>query len=101
MLPIWIPILVAVVGIVLAAAIAFRAGITYRRRTAERAMGSAEEEAKKIVNDAIKNAEQKLKEASVEAKEKAYKGVSRIHWMGMQYRHDIADKGIKHLKDHQ
>lgn len=36
-----------------------------------------------------------------EAKEKAYKGVSRIHWMGMQYRHDIADKGIKHLKDHQ
>ncbi|MDL2254639.1 Rnase Y domain-containing protein, partial [Ruminococcaceae bacterium OttesenSCG-928-I18] len=66
MLPIWIPIVVAVVGI-LAAILTFRAGISYRRRTAEQAIGSAEEEAKKIVNDAIKNAEQKLKEATVEA----------------------------------
>ncbi len=68
--PVWIA-LVAVVGI-LAAVIAFRAGITYRRRTAEATVGSAEEEAKKIVNDAIKNAEQKLKEATVEAKDQAY-----------------------------
>lgn len=34
-----------------------------------------------------------------EAKAKAYEGVSRIHWQGMQYRHDIADKGLKHLKE--
>ncbi len=33
-----------------------------------------------------------------EAKAKAYKGVSHIHWRGMQYRHDIADKGLKHLE---
>ncbi len=72
MLPVWITILVAVVGIVLAAFLAFRAGVAYRRRTAETALGSAEEEAKKIVNDAIKNAEQKLKEASVEAKDQAH-----------------------------
>ena len=65
-------ILVAVVGIVLAAVIAFNVGVSYRRRTAEQAVGSAEEEAKKIVNDAIKNAEQKLKEAAVEAKDQAY-----------------------------
>lgn len=68
---VWIPLLVAVVGI-LAAIIAFRAGISYRRRTAEQTIGSAEEEAKKIVNDAIKSSEQKLKEASVEAKDQAY-----------------------------
>lgn len=71
-MPIWSSILMAVVGIILAAIIAFRAGVSYRRRTAEQAVGSAEEEAKKIVNDAIKNAEQKLKEASVEAKDQAY-----------------------------
>lgn len=72
MLPVWIAILlVAIVGI-LAGFIAFRAGISYRRRTAEQTIGSAEEEAKKIVNDAIKNAEQKSKEASVEAKDQAY-----------------------------
>ncbi|NLW78584.1 MAG: ribonuclease Y [Ruminococcaceae bacterium] len=68
----WIIILVAVVVVVLAAFIAFRAGIAFRRRAAEQAVGSAEEEAKKIVNDAIKNAEQKLKEAAVEAKDQAY-----------------------------
>lgn len=34
-----------------------------------------------------------------EAKAKAYEGVSKIHWDGVQYRHDIADKGIRHLKD--
>lgn len=34
-----------------------------------------------------------------EAKAKAYEGVSHIHWQGMQYRHDIADKGLKHLKE--
>lgn len=65
-------ILVAVVAVILAAIIAFAAGVAYRRRTAEQAVGSAEEEAKKIVNDAIKNAEQKLKEATVEAKDQAY-----------------------------
>ena len=70
MLPIFI-VVVVVVGI-LAAGISFRAGVIYRRTTAEQAIGSAEEEAKKIVNDAIKNAEQKLKEASVEAKDQAY-----------------------------
>lgn len=33
-----------------------------------------------------------------EARDKAYKGVSAIHWRGMQYRHDIAAKGLAHLK---
>ncbi len=71
MLPVWITIVVAVVAVV-AVFLAFRAGAVYRRRVAEHAVGSAEEEAKKIVNDAIKNAEQKLKETAVEAKDQAY-----------------------------
>ncbi len=71
MVPAWTIILVVVVAIVLAI-ISFVAGVAYRRRTAEQALGSAEEEAKKIVNDAIKNAEQKLKESVVEAKDRAY-----------------------------
>ena len=33
-----------------------------------------------------------------EARDKAYAGVSKIHWRGVQYRSDIADKGLKHLK---
>lgn len=39
-----------------------------------------------------------LADTLVEAKAKAYEGVSRISWRGMQYRHDIADKGLLHLE---
>lgn len=39
-----------------------------------------------------------LADTLAEAKAKAYEGVSRISWRGMQYRHDIADKGFLHLE---
>lgn len=39
-----------------------------------------------------------LADPLAEAKAKAYEGVSRISWRGMQYRHDIADKGLLHLE---
>ena len=44
-------------------------GILYRKKIAEKAIGSAEEQAKKIVNDAMHDAEAKKKEALLEAKE--------------------------------
>lgn len=39
-----------------------------------------------------------LADTLADAKAKAYEGVSRISWRGMQYRHDIADKGLLHLE---
>ena len=39
-----------------------------------------------------------LADTLAEAKAKAYEGVSRISWRGMQYRQDIADKGLLHLE---
>lgn len=39
-----------------------------------------------------------LADTLAEAKAKAYEGVSYISWRGMQYRHDIADKGLLHLE---
>lgn len=39
-----------------------------------------------------------LADTLAEAKAKAYGGVSCISWRGMQYRHDIADKGLLHLE---
>lgn len=39
-----------------------------------------------------------LADTLAESKAKAYEGVSRISWRGMQYRHDIADKGLLHLE---
>ncbi|MEI3013491.1 MAG: ribonuclease Y [Ruthenibacterium lactatiformans] len=62
---------IAVVAGVVAAAIAFFAGVSYRRKTAEAKIGSAEEEAKRLINDAMKAAQQKRKEALIEAKDEA------------------------------
>ena len=67
MVSIGITVLIAVVVGAVAAAIAFSCGIAYRKKIAEQKVGSAEEEAKRIINDAIKTAQQKRKEAAVEA----------------------------------
>ena len=62
--------------IVLAVALAvagFFVGYTARKKAAEREIGSAEQEATRIINDAIKSAESKKKEALLEAKEEIHK----------------------------
>ncbi len=64
------PILFGLLAIVAVVA-AFFVGMTYRRKTAEARIGSAEDEARRIVNDAIKTAEQKRKETVIEAKDEA------------------------------
>ena len=46
-------------------------GILYRKKVAESEIGQAEVEARRIINEAIKSAEAKKKEATLEAKEEA------------------------------
>ena len=72
MSPILIVVLVLVAATV-AGALGFYLGGENRKRTAEAKIGSAEDEAKRIVNDAIKAAEQKRKETIIEAKDEAFK----------------------------
>ena len=48
-------------------------GIIYRKRIAEATIGSAEDKAKQIVNEAIKLAETKQKEALIEAKDEIHR----------------------------
>lgn len=65
-----------IVGIIVVLALiilSFFLGIQYRRRVAEREISSAEEEAKRIINESIKSAESKKREALVEAKEEIHK----------------------------
>ena len=69
----FITVVVTVVIAVVWGALFFVAGNIYRRKTAEQKIGGAEEEAKRIVNDAIKTAEQKRKEAVIEAKDEAFR----------------------------
>ena len=72
-----IAILLCVVALVLGAGISgvicFKSGVNYRKKTAEAAMGSAEKEAERIVDDAKKTAETLKKEALVEAKDEIHK----------------------------
>ena len=51
----------------------FFAGISHRKKKAEGILGSAEEESKRILNDALKNAEAKKKETILEAKDEIHR----------------------------
>ena len=62
-------IIACVITAVVALIIGIPIGIQIRKRTAEKEINSAEEEAKRIINESIKSAESKKREALVEAKE--------------------------------
>ncbi|MCC8357524.1 MAG: ribonuclease Y [Oscillospiraceae bacterium] len=68
----WLIILLIAVGLALLVC-AFFLGVYYRKRVGEREISSAEEEAKRILNEAIKSAESKKREALLEAKEEIHK----------------------------
>ncbi len=70
----WIVILIAaVVALAVGIALGFVLGGLHRKKVAEAAIGSAEQEANKIVSDAIASAEAKKKEAILEAKDEIHK----------------------------
>jgi len=62
-----------VAGIVVSGIVFFLVGMTYRKKVAEKEIGSAEEEARRILNEAIKSAENKKREMMLEAKEEIHK----------------------------
>ena len=62
-----------VVAVIAALVVGFILGVVYRKKVAEAEIAGAEEEAKRIINDAIKSAESKKREALVEAKEEIHR----------------------------
>ena len=70
------PLVLAIILMLVLAAAGFAAGVMYRKKVAEREITSAEEEARRIVNEAIKSAESKKREALVEAKEEIHRNRS-------------------------
>ncbi len=64
---------IAVVLAVISGAICFRLGVSHRKRIAEAEIGSAEAEAKRLVDEAIKTAENKKRESLLSAKEEIIK----------------------------
>lgn len=70
---------------VLLAIIGFFAGSDFRRKSAEKTIGSAEDEAKRILNDAMKTAETKKKESLLEAKDE-------IHQLRQETERDLRER---------
>ncbi len=81
----WIWILIIVIAIIISGIIAFLAGVSHRKKVAEAAIGSAEQEANRLVSDAIKTAEAKKKETILEGKDE-------IHRQRLEAEREINDR---------
>ena len=66
-------IIIALVCAIITGIAAFFGGVAHRKREAEFTIGSAEQEAKRIVGDAIKSSEAKKKEAVLEGKDEIHR----------------------------
>ena len=81
--------IVAAVAAIIALLIGFPLGIRYRKKVAEKEISSAEEEATRIINEAIKSSENKKREALLEAKEEILKSRSEYEKEVKERRADL------------
>jgi len=66
-------IILIVLSAIVLLAVSFGTGIVYRKRVGEREIGSAEAEATRIINEAIRSGESRKKEMLLEAKDEIHK----------------------------
>ena len=66
-------IIFAIIGIVVGVAVGFVVGMIYRKKVAEREIGSAELEATRLINEAIRSGESRKKELLLEAKDEIHR----------------------------
>ena len=66
-------VLLAILGGIVLIAIGFGVGIAYRKKVSEREIGSAEQEATRIINEAIRSGENRKKEMLLEVKDEIHK----------------------------
>lgn len=73
MVSVFMAALIAIVASVVVAFITWSAAITYRKNAYESKIGTAEEKSREIIDEALKTAETKKREALLEAKEESIK----------------------------
>lgn len=81
----WLAIVIAVAALLIGISVGIYLGIQRRKKIAEAEIGSAEQEAKRIVSEAIKTAEAKKKEAVLEGKDE-------LHRLRSENEKEIADR---------
>lgn len=82
---VWLCIVIAVAALLIGTSTGIYIGIQRRKKIAEAEIGSAEQEAKRIVSEAIKTAEAKKKEAVLEGKDE-------LHRLRSENEKEIADR---------
>ena len=80
-----IAIVLIVVGTALGIAAGFGFGVVYRKKVAEREIGSAETEATRLINEAIRSGESRKKEMLLEAKDE-------IHRSRTEYEKEVKER---------
>ncbi|MBQ7344972.1 MAG: DUF3552 domain-containing protein, partial [Oscillospiraceae bacterium] len=80
-----ITVILIIVAAVVGIGVGFISGMTYRKKVAEREIGSAEAEATRIINEAIRGGESKKKELLLEAKEE-------IHRSRTEYEKEVKER---------
>ena len=73
MMELYLAIILIVVGTAVGLGTGFGLGIVYRKKVAEREIGSAEAEATRLINEAIRSGESRKKEMLLEAKDEIHK----------------------------
>ena len=93
--------IVAAAAFVIALVIGFPIGIQYRKKVAEKEISSAEDEAKRIINEAIKSAEGKKREALLEAKEEILKNRTEYEKEVKERRADLQKPSAAEGREHR
>ena len=82
-------IVIAIVILVISVFITWKAAISYRIKVVESKVGSAEEKAREIIDEALKTAETKKREALLEAKEESLKTKNELEKETKERRADL------------
>ena len=73
------PIMSALLAAIIVAPITWLLAVAYRKKSYESKIGSAEEKSREIIDEALKVAETKKKEALLEAKEENLKAKNELY----------------------
>ena len=84
-----IAILCIVIAIVVTALVAWNVAISYRKKVVEAKIGTAEEKAREIIDEAMKTAETKKREGLLEVKEEALKNKNELERESKERRNEL------------
>ena len=77
-MPIIYAVIMTIIAVIITALIVWNVAISYRKKVVESKIGSAEEKAREIIDEAMKVAETKKREGLLEVKEEALKNKNEL-----------------------